>query len=85
MEIKIYVRTTEPWSHTLENYLEANHIPYTKIDVSDDFMAYQEMVRKSGQKKVPVIDIDGRVLTGFKPELILKALNDCQGGRGDEG
>jgi glutaredoxin 3 len=81
MDIKIYVRTTEPWSDTLEHYLEQNCIPYQKVDVNDDANAFQEMVRKSGQRKVPVIEIEGKIVTGYDPEMILKIIDECQGAK----
>ena len=45
-------------------------MPYTKIDVSADPMAAQEMVRRSGQQGVPVIAVDDQVVVGFdRPRL----------------
>lgn len=33
------------------------------------------MIKKSGQKGVPVIDIDGTIIVGFNEPAIKKALN----------
>ncbi len=65
MDIKIYIRTTEPWSQSLVQYLNANHIAYSKHDVSIDKEAFHEMVRKSEQKKVPVIEVGDQIVVGF--------------------
>jgi glutaredoxin len=35
-----------------------------------------EMVEKSGQYGVPVIDIEGKIIIGFSPEEIMAALNE---------
>ncbi len=76
MTVKIYIRTTEPWSHTLVQYLNSRHIPYSSYDVSVDRQAHQEMIAKTGQKRVPVIEVDGQVLVGFNPYLIDELLSE---------
>jgi glutaredoxin len=35
----------------------------------------QEMIEKSGQMGVPVIDIDGKIIVGFNQEKICQLLN----------
>ena len=40
------------------------------IDVVRDMKAADEMIEKSGQQGVPVIDIDGKIIIGYdEPEL----------------
>ncbi len=77
MTIKIYIRTTEPWSQSLVHYLKDKGINYDKVDVSIDENAFEEMVQKSGQKKVPVIDIGGKIVTGFDRSRIEEILANC--------
>ncbi len=79
MNLRIYVRTTEPWSQVLVQYLNAQHLPYSKVDVSADPGAFQEMVQKSGQKRVPVIDIDGQIVVGFDQLQLDELLSDATG------
>jgi len=51
-------------------YFQENNVQYTEKDVSVDAAARDEMVQKSGQLGVPVIDIDGNLVVGFdKPKL----------------
>lgn len=38
---------------------------YTSLDVSSDEVAQKEMIAKSDQMGVPVIDIDGNIVVGF--------------------
>ena len=53
-----------------KKYFRENHVPFTEYDVSRDKRRADEMVRKSGQMGVPVIDINGRIIVGFnKPEI----------------
>jgi len=49
----------------VKNFLAQNNIPFEDIDVSFDQRAAQEMIQKSGQMGVPVIDIDGQIVVGF--------------------
>jgi glutaredoxin 3 len=51
-------------------YLSDKKIAYTEKDVQFDIAAREEMVQKSGQLGVPVIDIDGTIIVGFdKPRV----------------
>lgn len=52
------------------------NIPYTEFNVATDLAKRQEMVDKSGQMGVPVIDIGGQLMVGFEEsefEALLKA------------
>jgi len=45
-------------------------LEYQDINVAEDQIAFQEMVKKSGQMGVPVIDIDNNIIVGFnRPEI----------------
>jgi glutaredoxin len=46
-------------------FLEERNISYTEKDVAGDEPALKEMVEKSGQFGVPVIDVDGKIVVGF--------------------
>jgi len=56
--------------HKGKTYLSSKNIPYTDYDVSKDRNAAMEMIRKSGQQGVPVLDIDGNIVVGFDKERI---------------
>jgi len=53
-----------------KKYLQSKNIPFTEIDVSTDQEASAEIVRRSGQRSVPVIDIDGTLIVGFDKDRI---------------
>jgi len=61
----VYSTPTCPYCHMVKNFLAQNNIPFEDIDVSFDQRAAQEMIQKSGQMGVPVIDIDGQIVVGF--------------------
>jgi glutaredoxin len=56
-------------------FFKENNIQYEEKDVSIDRTAADEMIQKSGQMGVPVIDIDGQILVGFDKEGLLRLLN----------
>ncbi|MFC1595965.1 glutaredoxin family protein [Candidatus Margulisiibacteriota bacterium] len=73
--IKIYSTPTCPYCQMAKQFLDNKGIAYTSIDVTTDQQAATEMVNKSGQMGVPVLDIDGHILTGFDRDRISEILN----------
>ena len=49
-------------------WLDDRGIKYETLDVISDQVAFDEMVKLSGQKLVPVIDVDGKILADFGPD-----------------
>lgn len=72
--IKVYSTPTCPWCHKAKEFLKEKKIKFQDVDVSSDVNAAREMVKKSGQMGVPVIDIDGKIIVGFDESEIKKAL-----------
>ena len=58
-----------------KEFLKKNNIQFENIDVGINRQASQEMMDKSGQMGVPVLDIDGEIIVGFDKDAISKALN----------
>lgn len=58
-----------------KGYLNEQGIKYKNYDVANDETARKEMVEKSGQMGVPVMDINGKIIIGFNKAEINKALN----------
>ena len=74
MEVKVYSTPTCPWCIKVKDFLKENNIEFENKDVSTDQKASEEMVEKSGQMGVPVIDINGKIIVGFNQAEIEKAL-----------
>lgn len=72
--VKIYSTPTCPWCKKTKEYLKEKGIEFTDINVAADQAASKEMIEKSGQMGVPVIDIDGTIIVGYDLEKINKAL-----------
>lgn len=70
MKIKVYSTPTCPWCTVTKNYLASKNIAYEDVDVSRDRQAAMEMIQKSGQRGVPVIDINGNIIVGFDQKTI---------------
>lgn len=70
----VYSTPTCPYCVYAKNYFTKNGVAFKDVDVSRDRAAAQEMVNKSGQMGVPVIDIDGNILVGFQPDEFEKLL-----------
>ncbi|MFH1429843.1 MAG: glutaredoxin family protein [Candidatus Margulisiibacteriota bacterium] len=72
--VSVYSTPTCPYCRMVKNYLDEKKVAYTNIDVSANQNAAQEMVQKSGQMGVPVVDIDGQMIIGFDKEKISQIL-----------
>jgi glutaredoxin 3 len=62
-----------PWCafcHTAMHYFDKLGVRYKYIDVDKDLAAGLEVVKKSGQRGIPVIDIAGDIIIGFdRPKI----------------
>lgn len=65
MAVKIYSTPTCPYCKQAKEFFKEKGVKFTDVDVSKDQKAQEEMVKKSGQMGVPVIDINGTVVVGF--------------------
>ena len=74
MKVKVFSTILCPYCVTLKQFLKQNNIKFEDIDVSKDLKAQEEMIKKSGQMGVPVVDIDGEIIIGFDKEKICKIL-----------
>lgn len=72
--IKVFSTPTCPYCVTLKEFLKEKGFQFEDIDVSKDEKSLEEMIRKSGQMGVPVIDIDGQIVVGFDKEKIVEIL-----------
>ncbi len=72
--VKVYSTPTCPWCHKVKEFLEELKVEFEDINVAENQEAANDMVEKSGQRGVPVVDIDGEIIVGFNPDAIKKAL-----------
>lgn len=74
-KVVVYSTPTCPYCMRAKQFLKENNIDFKDVDVSVDQAKAEEMVKKSGQMGVPVLDIDGEIIVGFDKEAIKKSLN----------
>lgn len=65
MQVTIYSTPTCHFCDKAKEFFQANGVKYTEHDVKSDLARRKEMIELSGQMGVPVITIDGKVVTGF--------------------
>lgn len=74
MAVKIYTTSTCPWCQRAKQFLKAHNVPYEDKDVASDQAALNEMIAKSGQLGVPVIDVEGEIIVGFDERRLREKL-----------
>ena len=72
---KVYSTPICPYCTALKNFLREHNIDFEDIDVSKDAKAREEIIQKTGQLGVPVIDVNGEIIVGFNKERISQLLN----------
>ncbi|MCX7914751.1 MAG: glutathione S-transferase N-terminal domain-containing protein [Verrucomicrobiae bacterium] len=75
-QIRLYTRPYCSWCVDAKQYLEQRGLKYEEVDVSRDPAALAEMIRISGQRYVPTIVVNGRVLANFSVDDLEKFLNE---------
>jgi len=63
--VTVYSTPTCPYCHQVKDYLKSKGINFTDYNVASDLEARNQMVQKSGQLGVPVIEVDGNIVIGF--------------------
>ena len=68
--VTIFTTPTCAFCHMAKEYFKSKHVEYEDMDVTSSATAYNELMQKSGQLGVPVIDIGGSIIVGFdRPQI----------------
>lgn len=73
--VRVYSTPVCPWCHKVKEFLRRHGVEFEEIDVSVNQEAAQEMVERSGQTGVPVIEVDGEFVVGFDRDRLVKLLD----------
>jgi glutaredoxin 3 len=66
----VFSTPTCSYCNMAKQYFRRNKIRFKDVDVSRDEAAARDLVRRTGQMGVPVIDINGKLIVGFdKPQI----------------
>ncbi len=74
MAVIMYSTPTCSYCNKAKDYFRQNRVPFNDYNVAQDMRRADEMVKKSGQMGVPVIDINGKIIVGFNQPEIERAL-----------
>jgi len=72
--VRVFSTEFCPYCVALKEFLKENSIEFEAIDVTEDLKAQEEMIEKSGQMGVPVVEIDEQIIIGFDREKISQLL-----------
>jgi glutaredoxin-like YruB-family protein len=74
MAVKLYTTPTCSYCKQLKRFLKESGVRFTEYNVASDTRKADEMMKKSGQMGVPVLDVNGKVIVGFNRPEIERAL-----------
>lgn len=74
-KITIYTTLTCTYCKMTKAFFKENGVLYEEKDVTIDDKAREEMIQKSGQMTVPLIDIDGKLVVGFNKKQLSELLS----------
>ncbi|MFP4563609.1 MAG: glutaredoxin domain-containing protein [Spirochaetia bacterium] len=74
MAVVVYSTPTCGYCNKAKDYLRSRNVPFQEYNVAQDMRRADEMVKKSGQMGVPVLDVNGKIIIGFNQPEIDKAL-----------
>ena len=72
--IKVFSSPFCIYCSTLKQFLKEHNVEFEDIDVSQDQEAAKEMIEKSKQMAIPVVEIDGEIVVGFDKKRISELL-----------
>lgn len=73
-KVQIYTTDTCHFCHLAKEFFKANNVDYEEINVTRDVAKQQEMINKSGQMGVPIIDVGGEIVIGFNERKLRELL-----------
>jgi glutaredoxin 3 len=73
-QVTIYSTPTCHFCHAAKEFFGENNITFTEYNVASDLTKRQEMIQKSGQMGVPVIDVGGELVVGFDEDRLRELL-----------
>lgn len=72
--VKIYSTSWCVYCKVAKDFLKENKVPFEEVDIEANEKAAEEMIKKTGQIRVPVIEIGGKIFVAFNRAAIKKEL-----------
>ena len=73
-KVTIYTTPSCVYCRMAKDFFQKNSVEYSELNVVNDEKAREDMIKKSRQLGVPVIDVDGEIFVGFDQSGLKKAL-----------
>lgn len=73
-QVKIYTTPSCVYCKMVKEFFSKNSVEYEEKNVATDAVARDEMIAKSGQMGVPVVEVDGKIIIGFDQPRLKEAL-----------
>lgn len=73
-KVRVFSSPSCPYCFTLKEFLKENNIQFEEVDVSVDQQGLTEMINKSGQMGIPVVEINDQIVVGFDKGKISRLL-----------
>lgn len=73
-QVKIYTTPSCVYCKMTKEFFSKNNVEFEEKNVATDAQARDEMIQKSGQMGVPVIEVDGQTIVGFDQPKLKEAL-----------
>jgi glutaredoxin-like YruB-family protein len=74
MKITVYSVPICPECIQLKEWLKENNVKFETVNVAVEQEKRKAVIEKSGQRTVPITEIDGKIIIGFDKEKLRKAL-----------
>lgn len=74
-KVKIYSTPTCVYCNMAKDWFKEKNIEYEEIDVAADETKRNELIAKTGQLAVPIIEVDGEMIIGFDKNRLSQLLS----------
>jgi len=71
-QITVYTTSTCPFCDQMKNFLNEKELPFQEVNVQQDPIAANRLVKTTGQMGVPQTEINGQWVLGFDPDKVMQ-------------
>lgn len=71
-KITVYTTTTCPYCTMMKNFLKEKGLPFKEVNIQQDPVAANRLVKTTGQMGVPQTEINGQWVLGFDPDKVMQ-------------
>lgn len=71
-QITVYTTSTCPYCDMMKNFLREQGLSFNEVNVQQDPIAANRLVKTTGQMGVPQTEIHGQWILGFDPEKVMQ-------------